>query len=225
MAASHGKGNIMMNIRIMILMMVVMACMGGSMAGGAPATVSGKVDGREPITVHYYERIAPDGERRVKVEPPTTISNHDLILFKDDRSCGSAALATVLRYTFNKDVNEVDIIRGMLTYGDRESIGKRNAFSFYDMKCYLTAIGHSGTGYKIDGRISYEQFRNDDFGSIGNKTLIPVDINGYAHFTVYRSFDEHYVYLGSPFYGNICMTFEDLNQSIVQKSIFVVRKH
>ena len=53
-------------------------------------------------------------------------------------------------------------------------------------------------------------------------TIIPVRINEYSHFVVYRAFDDQYVYLGSPLYGNICVTFEDLNKVIIKKSIFVV---
>lgn len=174
------------------------------------------------MDTHYFEQIKPNGDRLGKIDPPPDITKIKIIPFKDDRSCGSAALATILRYSFKVDVNEMDVITGLLTYGDRKSIVKRAAFSFYDMKHFLEAIGYTGTGYTINGQVSYEQFNKDDFETIRNTTIIPIKINGYSHFTVYRAFTDRYVYLGSPLYGNICLTFNDFSKVIIKNSIFVI---
>ncbi len=217
------KSSFLLKTVMLITALVVIVCVDHSSANSKSKMDPGVVADRSMDT-KSYQQINPTGDRLNKIEPPTNISNHEIILFKDDRSCGSAALATILKYSFNIDVNEMDVITGLLTYGVRESIVKRAAFSFYDMKHFLAAIGYTGTGYQIDGQISSEQFNNDDFDNIRNTTIIPIEISGYSHFTVYRAFDDQYVYLGSPLYGNICVTFDDLSKVIIKRSIFVINK-
>jgi len=203
---------------------VVIVCVDFSSVNSKPAMISGVDTADRSPGILRYQRINPRGDLLDKIKPPKAISNHEIIHLKDDQSCGSAALATILRYSFNMDVDENDVITKLLLHGDKESITMKGAFSFYDMKCFLATIGFTGTGYKIDGRISSKQFSEDDFATIGNTTIIPIEINGYSHLTVFRAFDDRYVYLGSPFYGNICVTFDDLNKIIIKKSIFVISK-
>jgi len=218
------KSNFLLKTVILIAALIVIVCVDCSSANSKPTMDSSVVTADRSMDTNFYQQISPTGDRLNKIESPANISNHKIILFKDDRSCGSAALATILKYSFNVDVNEMNVITGMLTYGDRESIVKRSAFSFYDMKRFLASIGYTGTGYKIDGQISSEQFNNDDFDTIRNTTIIPIEVSGYSHFTVYRAFDDQYVYLGSPLYGNICVTFDDLSKVIIKRSIFVISK-
>ena len=204
--------------------LLVTALFVGALYGLSYASNKPKIDPESNLLMdtRHYERINPNGDRLGKVTPPRNISTDRIIPCKDDRSCGSAALASILKHSFNMDVDEMDVITGLLTYGDRESIVRRAAFSFYDMKRFLSTIGYNGTGYTISGVVSYEQLKKDDFDSIKDTTIIPVKISEYSHFTVYRAYDDHYVYLASPLYGNICVTFEDMGKVIVKKSIFVV---
>jgi uncharacterized protein len=204
---------------VLITVFLVMVCVG---LGSASSKLKMEQGANLSMDTSHYTQINPDGELLVIIEPPAGISNHKIVPCKDDKSCGSAALATILRHSFHVDVNEMDVITGLLRHGDRSSIVKRAAFSFYDMKHFLETIGYTGTGYTIKGKISSRQFTNDEFETIQNTTIIPVTINGYSHFTIYRTFDDQYVYLGSPLYGNICLTFDDLSKVIVKRSIFVI---
>jgi uncharacterized protein len=176
------------------------------------------------LGINRYQQINATGDQLKTVEPPTNILSHQIVPFKNDQSCASAALATILKYTFDVDVNENYVINGLMTYGDKETIEKKEAFSFYDMKCFLAAIGYTGTGYIIDGPVSSKQFNDDDFNNIRNRAIIPIVIDGYSHLTVYRSFDDQFVYLGSPLYGNICMTFDEMRKAIIKNSIFIIGK-
>lgn len=213
------KNCLLFKTTLLFTSLVVMAFSGIGSASSKP-----KIDPDSNLLMdtRHYERINPNGDRLEKVTPPQTISTDRIIPCKDDKSCGSAALASILKHSFNMDIDEMDVITGLLTYGDRESIVRRAAFSFYDMKRFLSTIGYNGTGYTINGVVSYEQLKKDDFDSIKDTTIIPVKINEYSHFTVYRAYDDKYVYLASPLYGNICVTFDDMSKVIVKKSIFVV---
>jgi len=213
------KSSFLLKAFMSIVFLVVIVCVNIS---SASSKLEMNPNPSPTMDTHYFEQIKPNGDLLGKIDPPPDITKIKIIPFKDDRSCGSAALATILRHSFKVDVNEMDVITGLLTYGDRKSIVKRAAFSFYDMKHFLGAIGYTGTGYTINGQVSYEQFNKDDFKTIRNTTIIPIKINGYSHFTVYRAFNDRYVYLGSPLYGNICLTFNDFSKVIIKKSIFVI---
>ena len=193
-------------------------------AGSKPAMSSMDDATGKPVRVYRYQQINAAGDQVRLVDPPADIANHQIISVKDDQSGASAALATILKFTFDRDISEQKVITGLMAYGDKETIAQKEAFSFYDMKYFLAAIGYTGTGYIIEGQVSPEQFREDDFYDIRNRAIIPIAIDGYAHLAVYRSFDHQYVYLGSPLYGNICLSFDDLRKVIVKNSIFIIDK-
>ena len=205
---------------IAVVTMIIFADCG--IVSSNPA-MNSKVDTADrQVGINRYQEINCNGEQLKLITPPTNISNHQIIPFKNDQSCASAALATILKYSFDMAVNEDHIITGLMTYGDKDSIEKKEAFSFYDMKCFLAAIGYTGIGYTIDGPISFEQFNDDDFNDIRNRAIIPIVIDGYSHLSVYRSFDGQFVYLGSPLYGNICLAFDELRKVIIKNSIFII---
>lgn len=85
-------------------------------------------------------------------------------------------------------------------------------------------MGYTFTGYNIADPISYEQLIDNGFQSIGNTCIVPLEIDGYKHFTVFRDFDRQYVYLGDPSYGNICLSLSDFTVTYLEKVIFVVEE-
>ncbi|MFH2064440.1 MAG: hypothetical protein ABIK15_04505 [Pseudomonadota bacterium] len=222
--ATSKKSRLFLQTIQLILVFILLFYADCSIAGSKPVMNSMVDTADRLMEINRYRQINFTGDELKNVEPPASILNHRIIPFKNDRSCASAALATVLQYTFDMDVNENNVITGLMTYGDKDAIEKKEAFSFYDMKCFLAAIGYAGTGYIIEGPISSEQFKDDDFDHIRNRAIIPIVIDGYSHLTVYRSFDDRYVYLGSPLYGNICMTFDELRKVIVKNSVFIINK-
>ena len=64
-----------------------------------------------------------------------------------DFSCGSAALATLLTYSYNINVSEQDIFKDMFENGDKDVISS-SGFSLLDIKNYLTRRGLESNGYR-----------------------------------------------------------------------------
>ncbi|WP_204283799.1 C39 family peptidase, partial [Klebsiella pneumoniae] len=58
-----------------------------------------------------------------------------------DYSCGSAAVATLLRYHYGRPTVESDVFSAMWRSGDQAQI-KRAGFSMLDMKRYLDSQGY-----------------------------------------------------------------------------------
>ena len=116
-----------------------------------------------------------------------------------DFSCGAAALATLLKYQFGKEVTEKDVMKGMLTHGDQMLIKKRG-FSFLDMKAYAKSLGYQANGYKL----KIEQLRQ-----VKIPTIVLINVRGYTHFVVLRGVIGERVYTADPAWGNRVMDLEE----------------
>ncbi|MEG8040037.1 C39 family peptidase [Sphingomonas sp. LR60] len=108
-----------------------------------------------------------------------------------DFSCGSAALATLLRFHYDDPQNEQSVFLGMFRDGDQAQI-RRLGFSLLDMKRYLAARGIAADGFKV----SIDQIA---------KARVPgialIDFDGYRHFVVVKGIDDQTLLLGDPSLG------------------------
>jgi hypothetical protein len=108
-----------------------------------------------------------------------------------DYSCGSAALATLLRFHYGRNVGESEIFTAMYRAGDQASIQKVG-FSLLDMKQYLERNGLKADGY----RMSIEEIAKNSTPAI---TL--VTIGRYKHFVVIKGIRAGKVLIGDPALG------------------------
>lgn len=112
-----------------------------------------------------------------------------------DFSCGSAALATLLRFHYGVRANETSVFNGMWAEGDRAQI-QAKGFSLLDMRRYLNSIGISAEGY----RVTLDQIA---------KTKVPgialVVTGGYRHFVVIKGLTADEVLVGDPSRGLLTM--------------------
>ena len=108
-----------------------------------------------------------------------------------DFSCGSAALATLLRFHYDDPQSEQSVFIGMFRDGDRAQIRKLG-FSLLDMKRYLAARHISADGYHV----SIEQIMKAQTPGIAL-----INFEGYSHFVVVKGFDRQTLILGDPSLG------------------------
>lgn len=108
-----------------------------------------------------------------------------------DFSCGSAALATLLRYHYGEAQNEQSIFFGMWRDGDQAQI-RRLGFSLLDMKRYLNARGLPADGYQV----SIQQI-----AEAGIPGIVLINMNGYKHFVVVKGIEQGHVLIGDPSLG------------------------
>lgn len=116
----------------------------------------------------------------------------DIVQQQTDFSCGAAAVSTILKFAYARDVTEPEVVAGMLEVSD-PVLARERGFSLLDIKRYLEKIGLRGRGYKI----SY-----NDLIQVKIPAIILLDLNGYKHFVVLKDATEHYVYLADPALGN-----------------------
>ena len=116
----------------------------------------------------------------------------DIVEQKTDFSCGAAALATVLRQAYWLDVNEYQIIKGMLQNADQDLV-RTQGFSMLDMKRYVESIGMRARGYRIPAQ---------SLESVNIPVVVLLDIRGYKHFVVLQRAQKDWVYIGDPVLGH-----------------------
>lgn len=123
----------------------------------------------------------------------------DLVQQKTDFSCGAAALATVLRQAYWLDVNEEQIIEGMLEHSDHDLV-RVQGFSMLDMKRYVESIGMRARGYRV---------ATQTLNEIKIPVVVLMDIRGYKHFVVMQRVHKGWVYIGDPVLGHKRYKVED----------------
>lgn len=108
-----------------------------------------------------------------------------------DFSCGSAALASLLSFHYDRPTTEEHVFDAMYDLGDKERI-HRTGFSLLDMKGYLEARGLRSDGF----RVSLEKLEAAQVPAI---TLI--NSNGYKHFVLIKGVRGDEVIVGDPAAG------------------------
>lgn len=108
-----------------------------------------------------------------------------------DYSCGSAAIATLLRYHYGTEVAEGEVFQSMYAIGDQARI-REVGFSMLDMRGYLLSRGFTADGL----RLSLDRLAELDVPAIA---LITHD--NYRHFVVVKGIDANRVLVGDPTFG------------------------
>ena len=141
---------------------------------------------------------------------PGTMINKNIISMREqhfvnmvpqqtDFSCGAAALATILNYAYNFELNEADVIEGMLKVSDPQLVQSKG-FSLLDIKNYVETLGLRGRGYSVNP---------DILDRIKIPTIALLDIRGYKHFVVLKTATQDKVYIADPALGNRVMDRQD----------------
>lgn len=112
-----------------------------------------------------------------------------------DFSCGSAAVATLLTYHYERPVAEADAFEFMFRTGDQDKI-RQEGFSMLDMKRFLDSQGLRSDGF----RISLERLAD-----LGVPGIALINTRGYRHFVVVRGMRQNKVLLADPVAGSVAI--------------------
>ena len=108
-----------------------------------------------------------------------------------DFSCGSAALATLLTYHYNRPVSEKDVFVAMWNAGDQDAI-RTKGFSLLDIKKLLEANDLAADGFRVT---------LDQVAEVGVPVIALIDLNGYRHFVVIKGIRNNRILVGDPAIG------------------------
>ena len=108
-----------------------------------------------------------------------------------DFSCGSAALATLLTYHYDRNTSETDAFEAMWEVGDQDRI-RELGFSLLEMKRYLEQLDLLADGFQLS---------LDRIQEIGVPGIALIDVKGYKHFVVIKGITDRTVLVGDPSTG------------------------
>ena len=155
---------------------------------------------------------AASAEGRGPVRSLLEIRQANVIVQQWDTSCGAAALATLLTYHHGEPVSERAVAQAMLGKTDPLRVKVRGGFSLLDMKRYAEA-----RGFRADG---YTGVSLADLVKLG-PAIVPVVLDRYPHFVVFRARSGDRVLIADPAYGNRSVEVEVFEKAW-QKIAFVV---
>jgi predicted double-glycine peptidase len=153
------------------------------------------------------------GNYAIRVSSYSEIPFRTVIRQQFDYSCGSAALATMLRFHYGVQTNEADVFKAMYAVGDQDRIQKLG-FSLLDMKKYLSSLGYEADGYRLTV---------EEIGHLDAPSIALVQINSYKHFVVVKGYIDGHVLVGDPALGLRMMSAEEFTK-IWNGIAFVVRE-
>lgn len=122
-----------------------------------------------------------------------------IVLQRYDFSCGSAAVATLLSYHYNRPVGEKEVFIEMWKAGDQDAI-RTKGFSLLDIKKYLATIGLPSDGFRVG---------LDKIAEVGVPIIALINLNGYRHFVVVKGIRGNSVLVGDPAIGLKVWPIED----------------
>ena len=142
------------------------------------------------------------------------IKNKDLTRQDYDYSCGSASLSTILKYYYNLDIGEKDILDDIL---ESKGLNKKNkkkfedsdmTLSFFDLAKYINKKGFKAVGLALDFK---------SLSKLKAPVILFVKIRKSEHFTIYKNMDKNYVYLADPSFGNIKVKVSKFKEMFFQR--------
>jgi predicted double-glycine peptidase len=124
------------------------------------------------------------------------VSYHDLpfrsvVRQHYDFSCGSAALATLLRFHYGIPLSEADVFKAMYAVGDKKLI-QRVGFSLLDMKRYLATRNLVADGYRTP---------LETLARANTPAIVVISVGRYKHFVVVKGLRGGLVLVGDPALG------------------------
>jgi len=129
-----------------------------------------------------------------------------------DFSCGSAAVATLLTYHYDRPTTEREAFEAMYAVGDKAKI-QREGFSLLEMKTYLESLGYQADGF----RVSLEKIAH-----VGVPVIVLIETRGYKHFVVIKGLQDGRVLVGDPARGVEVMSQADFLQLWKDGIVFAI---
>lgn len=110
---------------------------------------------------------------------------------RQDWSCGSAAVATLLTYHYDHSMTEQQALEAMYARGDQAKI-QREGFSLLDIKLFLESLGYQADGFETG---------LDKLAQVGVPAIVVINDSGYNHFVVVKGLRHGNVLVGDPAKG------------------------
>ena len=179
---------------------------------GFQETVESKPQPQGAVIVNSQTGAMAQRER-VSLEPMSQLQFRNVIRQAYDYSCGSAALTTLLDYYLGMNLEERQVMDGLLRFGEVDKIVERRGFSLLDMKRFVGALGYKSGGFKAGF---------EDLAGLEHPAIVPIHYAGFKHFVVVRDVYNDHVFVADPALGNISFTAARFQEVWDENILFIV---
>ncbi|TLD71174.1 hypothetical protein FEM03_09725 [Phragmitibacter flavus] len=113
-----------------------------------------------------------------------------------DYSCGAAALATLMKYYFDDEVSEAELLRDIFLHLTPAELKNREqeGLSLLDLQNAAERRGYQAVGVQLPF---------ESIGELGGPVLVHLETKDYRHYAVLRGTAGDRVFLADPSRGNI----------------------
>ncbi len=170
--------------------------------------------------VHYTEVLDSRNDsfvrmhrEAVEVKPAILDQFQGIVRQAYDYSCGSAALTTLLNGNVGTQLDEQQVMNGLMKFGETDKIIERRSFSLLDMKRFVSALGLESGGYRGE----FKDLVNQD-----QPAIVPISYAGFKHFVVYKGYKNGRVYVADPALGNISFDEQRFQDIWENNTLFLI---
>jgi predicted double-glycine peptidase len=123
------------------------------------------------------------------------LQRENVVMQGTDYSCGSGALATLMRYYFEEDVTEQEILDRILEQLGEDEYADRvdNGLTLLDLKECAVSMGYQAVGARIP---------LDQLPKLAGPILVHLDRDDLQHFVVLKGVYGDRAFLADPSWGN-----------------------
>lgn len=154
---------------------------------------------------------------QLRVRDYIELKRRNIVMQQRDYSCGAACLATVCKYYWGDDVDELVFLKALDKILTHEEIADRieNGLAMSDLRRAAVEVGYQA----VVGKLTFAKLR---------ETKVPVIVGispgGHDHFVVYRGTDGEWVYLADPIRGNLRMPICEFTEQWQENAVLVIAK-
>lgn len=130
------------------------------------------------------------------------VLENNIVMQQFDYSCGPAAMATLMKYYFQDEVTEREILLDIVNGLSKEELENRKneGLSLLDLKTFAERRGYQAVGIRLDVSA---------LPKLRGPVLVYLEAADFKHFAIFRGVREDRVYIADPSRGNVRMSIAD----------------
>jgi predicted double-glycine peptidase len=141
-----------------------------------------------------------------------------IVMQQYDYSCGAAVLATIIKYYWGDETDELYFLEMLprLKLSEKELKDRiENGLTLTDLRNLANMAGYHATMAKV-------KFEEVSQGKV--PVVVGITVKKHEHFAVFRGADDRYVYLADPIRGNIRTPICDFVEQWQKNAILIIAK-
>lgn len=213
---SNHDGLRLLMAAILIAATAASGCQAISETSGATSAVPSAQDAPKS---EVFQTVGNGFQVRQAAKSLSDFQRDNVVIQRLDYSCGSAALATLLRYYFQDEVGEKEILNTIFARLRRSENPQaelkdriENGFSMLDLLNASKDLGYLGAVVRIPiSKLAESQA----------PVIVRIEKYGYKHFVVFRGIHDDTVYLADPIRGNVRLSIQEFLDQWSGESLFL----